>query len=176
MSEPQKYDPTNPFHGGYPHRCVKEKSVWHSDEGLKRCQWCSCEYEPFDLQRALAGEKVLVVGKQFGIQISQWSPENVELVHAPIAKVVILVHTSGATWTFNKDGLSSDGDSLLVMAPKPKRKVVAWVNLYQKGNPEDRFWSEFSTEDFANQSAKLSGPSFHRVGGRAYRIEYEEEI
>lgn len=92
--------------------------------------------EPFDLERALAGEPVVT---RIGEEVTQLHLFNAPITDYPLVGVLKdqIIH-----WCKNGKGYSTGGNSHLDLFMKPK-VVEGWVNVYQEG---DSLWTSFAHE------------------------------
>jgi hypothetical protein len=113
--------------------------------------------KPFDLKKAMAGERVMT---RCGRQVSEIHYLRTLKTGYPVVAVV-----EGGLWAFtlggnfHNDGVESEND--LVMAPE---KRTVWLNIYPH-REVDMYESENNADVFAR---------IGRLGGRAYPLEIEE--
>ena len=104
--------------------------------------------KPFNLEKALAGEKVMT---RAGVEL-------LHIFHAPKAtslhnKIVAVMEKNGVL-TYYEDGkYSASGDTVfdLVMAPKLK-KIEGWVNYYDS----EQFGSVYCTKVLADNAVRMT--------------------
>lgn len=108
----------------------------------------SVSYPAFNLERALAGDKVL-------LQRQDGATDAVsELAHLPKCQLIAAKCNGSILATFNESGARLggwDGDRL-VMAPKT-RSVTVWVNGYMSENGV--YLRKYDSEEEADRRANL---------------------
>ena len=117
--------------------------------------------KPFDLERALAGNKVVTAG---GLEITEIQYFKTLSSGYPVFAVV-----GGAIQRFSISGdwyyHDSEGKSHLLMAPRTKR-FEAWTNVYSWGISGQNYGSESKAKDNAGNEGYI----------KTIKIETEIEI